>query len=94
MRIQNAWTSARLSDIADIGWGDLSVTKKSYVEDGFTAFSATGADGLLPHYDFDEDGIVVSAIGANCGKIWRAYGKWSCIKNTMRILVKDSHGDP
>ena len=26
----------------------------------------------------------------NCGKIFRASGKWSCIKNTMRILPKNS----
>jgi restriction endonuclease S subunit len=84
------WSRSKLSTIADIGWGDLSVTKKSYVKDGYTAFSATGADGFLPYFDYDESGIVVSAIGANCGKIWRAHGKWSCIKNTMRIILKDS----
>ena len=90
MTTPEAWTKVKLSQIADIGWGDLSVTKKSYVESGYTAFSATGADGYLPYFDYDQDGIVVSAIGANCGKIWRAYGNWSCIKNTMRILVKDA----
>jgi restriction endonuclease S subunit len=80
----------KLSQVADIGWGDLSITKKSYVQSGYTAFSATGADGFLPYFDYDQDGIVVSAIGANCGKIWRAYGKWSCIKNTMRIIIKEA----
>ena len=90
MTTPEAWTKVKLSQIADIGWGDLSVTKKSYVESGYTAFSATGADGYLPYFDYDQDGIVVSAIGANCGKIWRAYGKWSCIKNTMRIIIKDA----
>ncbi|MEI7561322.1 MAG: restriction endonuclease subunit S [Actinomycetes bacterium] len=90
MTATDTWTKVKLSDVADIGWGDLSVTKKSYVEHGFTAFSATGADGFLPYYDYDEEGIVISAIGANCGKIWRTHGKWSCIKNTMRILIKDS----
>ena len=90
MTTPEAWTKVKLSQIADIGWGDLSVTKKSYVESGYTAFSATGADGYLPYFDYDQDGIVVSAIGANCGKIWRAYGKWSCIKNTMRIIIKEA----
>ena len=90
MTAPEAWMKVKLSQIADIGWGDLSVTKKSYTESGYTAFSATGADGFLPYFDYDQDGIVVSAIGANCGKIWRAYGKWSCIKNTMRIIVKDA----
>jgi len=90
MTTPEAWTKVKLSQVADIGWGDLSITKKSYVESGYTAFSATGADGFLPYFDYDQDGIVVSAIGANCGKIWRAYGKWSCIKNTMRIIIKDA----
>ena len=90
MTTSDAWTKVKLSQIADIGWGDLSVTKKSYVESGYTAYSATGADGFLPYVDYDQDGIVVSAIGANCGKIWRAHGKWSCIKNTMRIIIKDA----
>ena len=90
MTTSDAWTNVKLSHIADIGWGDLSVTKKSYVESGYTAYSATGADGFLPYFDYDQDGIVVSAIGANCGKIWRAHGKWSCIKNTMRIIIKDA----
>jgi len=85
---KSTWTSAQLSDLVDIGWGDLQVTKKSYVESGFLAYSATGADGFLPYFDYDSEGIIVSAIGANCGKIFRASGKWSCIKNTMRILPK------
>ena len=38
------WSRSKLSTIVDIGWGDLSVTKKSYVKDGYTAFSATGAE--------------------------------------------------
>ncbi len=42
-------------------------------------------DGKLDHYDFDRNGVVLSAIGANCGKTWYACGKWSCIKNTIRF---------
>jgi len=84
------WTTAQLSDLADIGWGDLQVTKKSYVDSGYVAYSATGADGFLPYFDYDSEGIIVSAIGANCGRIFKASGKWSCIKNTMRILPKNS----
>ena len=85
---KSAWTTAQLSELVDIGWGDLQVTKKSYVQTGYLAYSATGADGFLPYFDYDSEGIIVSAIGANCGKIFRANGKWSCIKNTMRILPK------
>lgn len=74
----------RLGEVADVNWGDTSVTKAAYVEDGFPAYSATGCDGFLPYADFDHPGIVLSAIGARCGKTWFATGKWSCIKNTIR----------
>jgi restriction endonuclease S subunit len=80
------WREVALGEVADVGWGDLSITKKSYVQEGYTAFSATGPDGKLPHFDYDQTGIVVSAIGAQCGKVFLATGRWSCIKNTMRIL--------
>jgi type I restriction enzyme S subunit len=48
-------------------------------------------DGKLDHYDFDRKGIVLSAIGAQCGKTWLARGKWSCIKNTIRFWSKDEY---
>jgi type I restriction enzyme S subunit len=80
-----------LGEIADVNWGDTNVTKKSYVENGFTAFSASGPDGFLPYFDFDKTGVVLSAIGAKCGLTWLARGKWSCIKNTIRFWSKLDH---
>jgi type I restriction enzyme S subunit len=81
------WTRHLLGDVADVAWGDTKTTKSSYVQppDGYPAFSASGPDGRLPHYDYDRDGIVLSAIGANCGRVYFARGKWSCIKNTIRF---------
>jgi type I restriction enzyme S subunit len=79
------WNRSRLGDVADVNWGDTSVTKASYVETGFRAYSASGPDGFLPYADFDRTGVVLSAIGADCGKTWLAKGKWSCIKNTLRF---------
>lgn len=79
------WTRARLGDVADVNWGDTSVTKAAYVSSGYTAFSASGPDGFLPYFDFDRVGVVLSAIGADSGKTWLARGQWSCIKNTIRF---------
>jgi type I restriction enzyme S subunit len=79
------WQMKSLGDISDLSWGDTNTTKNSYVEEGFDAYSASGKDGKLSHFDFDRLGIVLSAIGANCGKTWLARGKWSCIKNTIRF---------
>lgn len=78
----------QLQDILDIQWGDTKTTKASYVSDGYLAYSATGPDGFLEKFDYDREGIVLSAIGANCGSTFFATGKWSCIKNTIRILPK------
>ncbi|HVJ44532.1 MAG TPA: restriction endonuclease subunit S [Dongiaceae bacterium] len=80
-----SWGKVSLGEVADVNWGDTSVTKASYVVQGEIAFSATGGDGFLPYADYDRDGIVLSAIGAQCGKTWYVSGKWSCIKNTIRF---------
>lgn len=80
-----------LGEIADLQWGDTSVTKKSYALTGdrYPAYSASGQDGYLPYFDYDRIGVVLSAIGANAGKTWLATGRWSCIKNTIRFFSID-----
>lgn len=87
------WKRALLGDIADVNWGDTNVTKASYVSSGYVAYSATGPDGFLPYYDYDRVGVVLSAIGAQCGRTWLARGKWSCIKNTIRFWSKTPEVD-
>lgn len=89
-KIPEGWEVANLGDIADIQWGDTSTTKVKYKEIGFPAYSATGPDGYLDYYDFDRIGIVLSAIGANCGITWLARNKWSVIKNTIRFWSIDN----
>jgi len=84
-QIPEGWEVVKMKDVSDIKWGDTKTTKKSYVEEGYDAYSAAGKDGMLDHFDFDRDGVVLSAIGANCGRTWFASGKWSCIKNTIRF---------
>lgn len=76
----------KLSEVADVNWGNTSLTKSSYVECGFTAYSATGPDGFVKHAEHNGFGIVLSAIGARCGKTFRAEGKWTAIKNTITII--------
>ncbi len=79
------WSTKSLGDIAKVLWGNTSLTKSTYVDEGFAAFSASGPDGLLPFYEHDEDGIILSAIGADCGKCFLANGKWTAIKNTITV---------
>jgi restriction endonuclease S subunit len=87
--LKKGWKIKKLGDLADLNWGDTNTTKASYSNQGFPAYSAAGCDGLLPHYDFDRTGVVVSAIGAKSGTTWIALGKWSCIKNTIRFWAVD-----
>ncbi|MBA4388400.1 MAG: restriction endonuclease subunit S [Verrucomicrobia bacterium] len=84
-KIPQGWEVKKFGEMADVRWGDTATTKASYVSEGFDAYSATGLDGKLDHYDFDRTGVVLSAIGANCGRTWYVNGKWSCIKNTIRF---------
>jgi type I restriction enzyme S subunit len=88
MGLPVGWERKKLSEIADIKWGDTSVTKSSYCEKGFLAYSASGPDGLLDYFDYDKSGVVLSAIGAYAGLTWLALGKWSAIKNTMVFWSK------
>lgn len=88
--VPHGWIIKALGEVADLNWGDTNTTKASYISRGFTAYSASGADGYLPTFDFDRTGVVVSAIGANAGVTWLAHGKWSCIKNTLRFWATDA----
>ena len=79
------WKDVELNEISEIDWGNTSITKESYVEKGYPAYSASGQDGFLENYEFENDAIILSAIGARCGKCFLAKNKWNAIKNTIII---------
>ncbi len=56
----------------------------------FPAYSASGQDVWLPEYRYDKKGIVVSAVGARCGKAFKADGKWNICANTHPLIVEES----
>lgn len=82
-----------LEDAAIVKWGDTKTTKASYTPSGYLAYSATGPDGYMDHFDHEGPGIVLSAIGAQCGKTWFADGQWSCIKNTIYLKARPKVAD-
>jgi len=88
-KIPEGWKVKRLGDVADVQWGDTSITKSAYIKEGYPAYSASGQDGFRKIYDFDRIGVIISAIGANCGQTWLARNKWSVIKNTIRFWSID-----
>ena len=59
----------------------------------YPTFSASGQDVWLPEYRFDQRGIVVSAVGARCGKAFKADGRWNVCANTHALSVDESIAD-
>ena len=57
--------------------------------DGFPGYSASGQDIRLPDYQFDTEGLVLSSVGAQCGKCFHATGKWGVVANTQPFMVTE-----
>ncbi|PTM89783.1 restriction endonuclease subunit S [Dietzia psychralcaliphila] len=89
--IPEGWMTSRLGEVATFKGGSTT-TKSAYVDDGYRAFSAAGQDGYLPTFEVEGDGVVLSAVGARCGRTFWASGRWSSIANTIKILPKDASG--
>lgn len=84
-----------LSDIAEIvAGGRQKLTGRDFVETGYPAFGAGGLNGFLPSPEFDRPGIVLSSVGARCGKCFLAEGQWASLANTQVILPNTEQVDP
>ncbi|HEY1768690.1 MAG TPA: restriction endonuclease subunit S [Chthoniobacterales bacterium] len=59
----------------------------------FPAFSATGQDVWRDAYDREGDAIIISAVGARCGKCFLARGRWSAIANTHVVWPDPEKAD-
>ena len=81
--MRDGWIETTLGEVSESSWGNTEITKSKYVPAGFLAFSASGADGFLDWFEHDTSAVILSAIGAQCGKTWFASGKWTAIKNTI-----------
>jgi type I restriction enzyme S subunit len=86
--IPEGWEVRSLGDVSTVR-GGTTATKAAFVESGYTAYSASGPDGLLTDFQVDGPGVVLSAVGARCGRTWYATGKWSSIANTLSIRPLD-----
>lgn len=51
----------------------------------FAGYSASGQDVWLDSWEHEGTAIILSAVGARCGKAFLAEGKWSAIANTHII---------
>ena len=88
------WHEVSLKQICAVDWGNTKLTKSSYMANGkFLAVSAAGADGLIDHYEHEADVPVLSAIGAQCGRMFYPGERFTAIKNTITLTPKEGMAD-
>lgn len=82
------WAASRIGDACStLQGGRLRLTKgENYQSSGFPAYSAAGQDGFVGVSEFAQAGVVLSAIGANCGRCFYASGQWTTLANVQAIL--------
>jgi len=61
-------------------------------EDLYPAFSASGQDVWMTDWLYQSDALVLSAVGARCGKTFMASGRWNVVANTQ-VLLPSSKAD-
>lgn len=86
--------SVLLSDFCTfVQGGRHKLSGKHFVDRGFPAYGAGGINGYLPNAEFDRSAVVLSSIGARCGKCFLAEGSWSSLANTQVIFPDPQKGD-
>lgn len=84
--LPDGWCSRQLRDVAAVhGGGRLGLTKADYVQQGVKAYSAAGSDGYVTQQEGVEPSIILSSIGARCGKSFLTDGPWATLANTQVI---------
>lgn len=73
--------------------GRLGLSGNDFVPRGFPAYGAGGLNGYLATHEFDQPAVVLSAIGARCGKCFFADGKWISLANTQLIFPDPARAD-
>ncbi|WP_419739930.1 restriction endonuclease subunit S [Ruegeria sp.] len=80
------WAKVPLNEIATHHSGDSKIIKGKLpsepAADLYPSYSASGQDVWRDAFDHEGDAIIISAVGARCGKCFKASGEWSAIANT------------
>mgnify|MGYP004653940405 CR=1 FL=1 len=78
------YTDVKFGDVVKVDWGNTNLTKAAYEENGkYLGVSAAGCDGRMSNFEHDVGVSVLSAIGANCGRVFYPDEKFTAIKNTI-----------
>ena len=92
--IPEGWTLEPLINHVASRSGDSKIIKgkqsSSHQAGLVQGFSASGPDVWVPKAQWQGPGIVVSAVGARCGKTFEAHGEWTAIANTHVLVPSDN----
>lgn len=94
--LPEGWQAERLSQTCQFFQGGrFGLTKEnSYRATGVPAFSAAGQDGFVDTVEFTNTrGVVLSAIGAKCGRCFYADGSWTTLANVQAIIPDSRYLD-
>ena len=86
-----------LSEVATIhGGGRLGLSGKDFVPEGtIPAYGAAGINGYLTTAEYQQtEAIILSSIGARCGKCFYTSGSWTSLANTQVILPNETIVNP
>lgn len=88
------WKQFNLGDVCTAQGSSNSLIKGKQIQEYksglYPAFSATGQDIWREEFEHEGSAIIVSAVGARCGKCFKADGKWTAIANTHIIFPKEN----
>lgn len=83
-------TRVQLQEIANIhGGGRLKLCGNHFVSEGVPAYGAAGQNGFVATAEYeDREAVILSSIGARCGKCFHVRGAWTSLANTQ-VVVPD-----
>ena len=95
--MKKGWQNRPLADFVTSRPGNNKIIKgrqSDQPSDGLVqGFSASGPDGWVGVADYNQPGVVISAVGARCGKTFFTDGAWTAIANT-HVLLPGKDLDP
>lgn len=94
--LPSGWVALRLDQFNTFSQGGrLGLTKQDhYRSSGVPAYSAAGQDGFVGRAEFhDTDAVILSAIGANCGRCFLATGDWTTLANVQIVIPAPALAD-
>lgn len=95
--LPQGWALAPINTFARSRSGNSKLIKGKQAQESmaglFPAFSASGQDVWVPAPEHEGNAIIISAVGARCGKTFRASGRWSAVANTHIVWPEETAVD-